>query len=242
MKRKYDVIGYIVALVILILLVGSTSITNAETKIKASTSTDLAASGANTTILRLIPRYEIKTPDLWFEAAAEATTVINNSGSAAIRENFATLAHKRGPYVAAGGVVTSVYSATNVRAITTNLSMEIEIRRGRKVFHSYLSGISLAAAGDDYALGLSGTHEVTTDAVADGVDFDVEDEFKRLRISFESYPREMDAVADVVNETISVNYNLDGLALKSVGFDFLSEVKANDITCTSDMSYRKGGD
>ena len=241
MKTKNEIIGCIVTLVLVLFLLCSTGIASADTEIKASTSTNLSASGAGTTILRLIPIYEVKPPDLWFEANAEATTVINNSGSATIKEGYAAMASTNGPTVVAGGAVTSFYSATNVREIKVNLSSEVEVKRGKNVLHTYVSGISLASPDADYELGLSGSHEVTTDAVAGGVDFDVEEQLKRLRFSFEAYPRVMDPVADVVNETIGVNYNIGRESVKSYGFDFSSEIEANDITCTSSMSYKKGG-
>ena len=248
-KKYYAIIGCIVTLTLLLL--GCTSIAVADTEIVASTKTNLSTSGGDLVVLRLIPKYEVKTPDLCFIANGEATTVINHSGSVQIEENYAALASKKGSKVTAGGMVTSTYSATNVKEIKTNLSSEVVVKKGKNVLHTYVSGISLAYPGPnlgqglgleqaDYELGLSGSHSVETTAI--GADLSADAEFQRIRMSFEAYPRQMDPPVDVVTETINVNYKMEDDVLSSIGFDFSNVIEANDITCTSSMIYMRGGE
>nr|QNO54492.1 hypothetical protein ILIMKHIM_00021 [Methanosarcinales archaeon ANME-1 ERB7] len=185
MKKRLGVIGCIVIL----LLVGSTNIALAYTEIIASTETELSTPGADCVILELIPKYEVVTPNLCFEANGKATTVIYNSRSASIDESYATFAVKNGPYVTNGGAMTSTYSATNANEIKTNLGSEIEVKKGENAFHTSVSGISLAFPGpcldqeQDYELGLSGSHQVMTDAIFTG------------KLPFVAYPKEMDGEA-----------------------------------------------
>jgi hypothetical protein len=237
--------GIIIGCIVILLLVGCTNIALADTEIEASTKTNITTSGGDIVVLRLIiPKYEVKTPDLCFIANGEATTVINHSGSAQIEENYVATAVKKGPNVVAGGMVTSTYSATNVKEIKTNISSEVEVKKGKNVLHTYVSGISLAYPGPcsqaDYELGLYGSHQVKTDAIFRGIISDAE--FQKIRMSFEAYPRQMDPPADVVTETINVNYNMEEGVISSIGFDFLNKIEANDITCTSSMIYMRGGE
>jgi len=243
MKKKLSIIGCVVTL---LLLLSSTDIVWAGTEIVAFTKTELSTYGGDIVILKLIPMYEVEAPYLSFEATGEVTTVINNSGSASIEESYVTFAATNGPNVIAGGMVTSTYSATNVYEIKTNLSSEISVKKGKNALYTSVSGISLAYPGpclgqeQDYELGLFGSHQVKTDAIFTGMISDAK--FQKLKLSFELYPIEMDPPADFVNEEISLKFQtIDGV-LNGYGFDFSNEIEANDITCTSSMTYKKGGD
>ena len=221
------------------------SVVCAYTEIVASTNTELYVSDTNTTVLRLIPTYKVETSDLTFEANAKITTVINNNGSASIEEKYAAWAVKSGPRTISGAVVSNSYSATNVTEIKTNMSTETVVKKGKYVVRTSVSGISLASPGPnqtdaDYELTLSGSHVVKTTGVAAGRGSTTDDEFERIRISFETCPREMDPPAEV-KEEIKVSYNYVGGELDIYGYDYSNEVKANDITCTSSMIYMKGG-
>lgn len=215
----------------------------AGTSIVASTDSELSISGVCTKVLRLLPEYEVTTPDLTFEAGAKVTTVVNNSGSAVIAAKYVAWGGRNGATVNAGGIVSSTFSATNVMAVTSNLSSEVSVKRGKNVVHTSVSGISLANIGPeqtDYEFGLSGSHMVRTNAVAPGVGSSANDEFERIRISFEAYPTETDIPADITQST-NLLYNIEDGVLKGYGFDYFNEAVANDITCSSSMNYRKGG-
>ena len=249
MKKGYAIIGCIITLTLLLLC--STNVVLADTEISASTKTNLSTSGGDIVVLRLIPIHEVKTRDLSFIAKGEATTVIKHTGSAWIENNYASMASKKGSEVTAGGAVTSFYSATNVEEIKTTISSEVGVKRGKNVLHTYASGISLAYPGPDlgqglgleqadYELGLFGSHSVETTAV--GSDLSEDEEFQRIRMSFETYPRQMDPPADVVTEEIKLNFNMVDGVVNNIGFDFLNEIEANNITCTSGMIYMRGGE
>lgn len=243
MKKRLSIIGCVVTL---LLLLSSTDIVLAGTEIVAFTKTELSTYEGDIVILKLIPMYEVEAPYLCFEANGEVTTVINNSGSASIEESYVTFAATNGPNVVAGGMVTSTYSATNVTEIKTTLSSEISVKKGKNALHTSVSGISLAYPGpcldqeQDYELGLFGSHQVKTDAIFTGTISDAE--FQKIKISFELYPIEMDPPADLVNEEISLKYQMIDGVLSGYGFDFSNEIEANDITCTSSMTYIQGGD
>ncbi len=250
-NRKKSFFSLSVAIAIVLFLCLSISISipistvSAYTKIQASTKTGLSTSDdGGLVVLRLKPTYEVKTPDLWFEAKGEATTVINHSGSASIQENYAALATKKGSKVIAGGAVTIFYSATNVREIKTNLSSEVSVKRGKNVVRTSVSGISLASPGPqtdaDYELSLSGSHQVTTDAAPVRTESSPDTGGFKIITSFEKYTGQMDFPADIVTEVINLNSNIEDGVL-NYGYNYLSKVKANDITCLSSMIYRKGG-
>ena len=215
----------------------------AGTSIVASTDSKLSISSVCTKVLRLLPEYEVTTPDLTFEAGAKATTVVNNSGPAVIAAKYVAWGERNGPTVSAGGIVSTTFSATNVMAVTSSLSSEVSVKRGKNVVHTYVSGISLANIGpeqSDYEFGLSGSHVVRTNAVAPGVGSSANGEFERIRISFEAYPTETDIPADITQST-NLFYNIEDGVLNGYGFDYFNEAVANDITCSSSMNYRKGG-
>jgi hypothetical protein len=111
--------------------------------------------------------------------------------------------------------------------------------------HTSVSGIGLANIDPegqaDYEFGLSGSHVVKTNAVYPGIGSSANEEFERIRISFEACPIESDIPFDI-NQGTDLVYNIENGVLKGYGFDYFSEVNANDITCTSSMSYKKGGD
>ena len=249
MIRKKSFFSLIAAISIVLILSLSIPIStvSAYTEIYASTKTGLSSSGGDLTVLRLKPAYEVKTRDLTFEAKGLATTVINHSGSVRINENYAAMGVKNGPKVIAAGSVTCFYSATNVREVKMNLSSEVSVKRGENIVRTSVSGTSLASPGPqtdaNYELSLSGSHEVTTDAapVITELNSDYTDEFDKIRISFEAFPRQMDPPADVVTELLNVNYKIEDGVLSGYGYDYFSIVEANDITCTSSMNYRKGG-
>lgn len=249
MIEKKSFLSLIAAISIVLILCLSIPIStvSAYTKIHASTQTGLASSGGDLTVLRLKPAYEVKTRDLTFEAKGVATTVINHSGSVTIIENYAALATKKGSKVLAGGSITCFYSATNVREIRINLSSNVRVTRGENIVRTSVSGTSLASPGPqtdaNYVLSLSGSHKVTTDAAPVGTESgsDYTEEFENIRISFEAFPRQMDPPADVVTELLNVNYKIEDGVLSGYGYDYFSIVEANDITCTSSMNYRKGG-
>jgi hypothetical protein len=203
----------------------SIPIVTAGTSVVASTYTKLSISTAEDKVLRLIPKYVVNTPDLGFEAGAKATTVVNK--------------------VSAGGMVSNAFSATNVKEVKSNMSCETEVKKGKNVVHTSVSGISLAnidpEGQGDYVFGLSGSHITKTNAIAPGVGSTANEEFERIRISFEAYPIESDILADI-NQSTNLVYNIENGVLNGYGFDYFSEVNANDITCTSSMSYKKGGD
>lgn len=249
-KQKKSFLSLFVAISVVLFLCFIISISinipistvSAYTKINASTKTDLSTSGGDLTVLRLKPAYDVKTPDLWFEAEGEATTVINASSSASIQQNYAALATKKGQKVIAGGAVTCFYSATNVKEIKTNLSSEVSVKRGMNVVRTSVSGTSLASPGRtdaDYEFSLSGSHRVTTDAAPVITESKPDADAFKIITSFENYTRQMDFPADIT-EVIKVTSNMEDGVL-SYGYDYASIVKANDITCTSSMSYRKGG-
>jgi hypothetical protein len=215
----------------------------AGTSIVASTDSKLSISGVGTKVLRLLPEYKVTTPDLTFEAGAKATTVVNNSGPAVIAQKYVAWGERNGATVSAGGIVSNTFSATNVMAVTSNLSSEVSVKRGKNVVHTSVSGISLANIGpeqSDYEFGLSGSHMVRTNAVAPGVGSSANGEFERIRISFEAYPTETDIPADITQST-NLLYNIENGVLSGYGFDYFNEAVANDITCSSSMNYRKGG-
>ena len=254
-NRKKSIFSLIAAIAMVLLLCLSISISinipisivSASTKIHASTKTSLSTSGGDLVVLRLKPAYDVKTRDLWFEAEGEATTVINSSGSTSIEQNYAALATKRGPKVTAGGAVSIFYSATNVKEIKTNLSSEVSVKRGKNVVRTSVSGTSLASPGPqtdaDYEFSLSGSHKVTTDAAPIRTESgsNYTEEFEKIRISFEAFPRQMDPPADIVTEVLRLNYNIEDGVLNGYGYGYASKIEANDITCTSSMFYRKGG-
>ncbi len=189
--------------------------------------------------------YKVTTPDLTFEAGAKATTVVNNSGPAMIEQEYIAWGGSNGPTVSAGGRVSTTFSATNVMAVTSNMSSEVSVKRGKNVVHTSVSGISLANVGPEQSnceFGLSGSHMVRTNAVAPGVGSSANGEFERIRISFEAYPTETDIPADITQST-NLLYNIEDGVLNGYGFDYFNEAVANDITCSSSMNYRKeGGD
>lgn len=222
----------------------SIPIVTAGTSVVASTDTKLSIYSLDTKILRLVPKYEVTTPDLTFEANAKATTVINNSGPATIVEKYVAWCERNGPKVSGGGMVSNAFSATNVKEVKSNMSCETEVKNGKNVVHTSVFGISLAnidpEGQSDYEFGLSGSHMVKTNAGALGVGSTADEEFERIRISFEAYPIESDIPADI-NQSTNLVYNIENGVLNGYGFDYFSEVNANDITCTSSMSYKKGG-
>lgn len=217
----------------------------AGTSVVASTDSKLSISGVGTKVSRLLPEYEVTTPDLTFEAGAKATTVINNSGPAVIAEKYIVLGEMNGPKVSAGGRVSNAFSATNVMTVTSNLSSEVAVKGGGKnVVHTSVSGISLANIDpeqqSDYEFGLSGSHIVQTNAVAPGVGSSADEEFERIRVLFEAYPTDSDIPADITQST-NLLYNIENGVLNGYGYDYFSIVTANEITCTSSMIYRRGG-
>ena len=218
-------------------------IATAGTSVVASTDTKLSIYSLDTKILRLVPKYVVTTPDLTFEAGAKATTVISNSGPATIVEKYVAWAERNGPTVSSGGMVSNAFSATNAKEVKTNMSCETEVKNGKNVVHTSVSGISIANIDPegqaDYVFGLSGSHVVKTNAVYPGIGSS--SEFERIRISFEACPIESDIPFDI-NQGTDLVYNIENGVLKGYGFDYFSEVNANDITCTSSMSYKKGGD
>ena len=225
----------------------SIPIATAGTSVVASTYTKLSISTAEDKVLRLIPKYVVNTPDLGFEAGAKATTVVNNSGPATIEQNYVAWGERNGPKVSAGGMVSNAFSATNVKEVKSNMSCETEVKKGKNVVHTSVSGISLANIDPeeqtDYVWGLSGSHITKTNAVAPGVGSTANEEFERIRISFEAYPIETDIIPADINQRTNLVYNMENGVLNGYGFDYFSEVAANDITCTSSMSYKMvGGD
>jgi hypothetical protein len=244
MIRKRNLSILMMSIFILSLSFGiSIPIVIAGTSIVASTDSELSISSVCTKVLRLLPEYKVTTPDLTFEAGAKATTVINNSGSAVLAAKYVAWGGSNGPTVSAGGMVSNAFSATNVMAVTSNMSSEVSVKRGKNVVHTYVSGISLANIGPEqteYEFGLSGSHMVRTNAVAPGVGSSANDEFERIRIAFEAYPTETDIPADITQST-NLRYNIEDGVLKGYGFDYFNEAVANDITCSSSMNYRKGG-
>jgi hypothetical protein len=223
----------------------SIPIVTAGTSVVASTDTKLSIYSLDTKVLRLVPKYVVTTPDLTFEANAKATTVVNNSGPATIEQNYVAWGERNGPTVSAGGMVSNAFSATNVKEVKSNMSCETEVKNGKNVVHTSVSGISLAnidpEGQGDYEFGLSGSHVVKTNAIYPGIGSTANEEFERIRISFEAYPTETDIPADI-NQRTDLVYNIENGVLHGYGFDYFSEVNANDITCTSSMSYKKGGD
>jgi hypothetical protein len=216
----------------------------AGTSVVASTDTALSISGVGTKVLRLLPEYEVTTPELTFEAGAKATTVVNNRGYALIVAKYVAWGERNGPTVSAGGIVSNAFSATNVMTVTSNMSSEVSVKRGKNVVHTSVSGISLANIDQeqqsDYEFGLSGSHLVQTNAVAPGVGSSADEEFERIRVLFEAYPTETEIPADITKST-NLLYNIENGVLNGYGYDYFSIVKANDITCTSSMNYRRGG-
>ena len=223
----------------------SIPIVTAGTSVVASTDTKLSIYSLDTKVLRLVPKYEVTTPDLTFEAGAKATTVVNNSGPATIEQKYVAWAERNGLTVSGGGMVSNAFSATNVKEVKSNMSCETEVKNGKNVVHTSVSGISLAnidpEGQGDYEFGLSGSHVVKTNAIYPGIGSSANEEFERIRISFEAYPIESDIPADI-NQSTNLVYNIENGVLNGYGFDYFSEVNANDITCTSSMSYKKGGD
>jgi hypothetical protein len=222
----------------------------AGTSVVASTYTKLSISISESEdkVLRLIPKYEVYTPDLGFGANAKATTVVNNSGPATIEQKYVAWAERNGPKVNGGGAVSNAFSATNAKKVESNMSCETEVKKGKNVVHTSVSGISLANIDPvedeqaDYVFGLSGSHITKTDALYPGVGSNAIEEFERIRISFEAYPFESNIPADI-NQHTNLVYNIEDGVLNGYGFDYFSEVAANDITCIASMSYKKvGGD
>ena len=222
----------------------SIPIATAGTSVVASTYTKLSISTAEDKVLRLIPKYVVNTPDLGFEAGAKATTVVNNSGPATIEQKYVAWGERNGPKVSAGGAVSNAFSATNAKEVKSNMSCETEVKKGKNVVHTSVSGISLANIDPeeqtDYVFRLSGSHITKTNAVAPGIGSTANEEFERIRISFEAYPIESDILADI-NQSTNLVYNIENGVVNGYGFDYFSEVNANDITCTSSMSYKKVG-
>ena len=243
-KRNLSIL--MLSIIVLSLSSGiSIPIVTAGTSVVASTYTKLSISTAEDKVLRLIPKYVVNTPDLGFEANAKATTVVNNSGPATIEQKYVAWGERNGPKVSAGGMVSNAFSATNVKEVKSNMSCETEVKKGKNVVHTSVFGISLAnidpEGQGDYVFGLSGSHVVKTNAGAPGVGSTANEEFERIRISFEACPIESDIPFDI-NQGTDLVYNIENGVLKGYGFDYFSEVNANDITCTSSMSYKKGGD
>jgi hypothetical protein len=146
--------------------------------------------------------------------------------------------------VRAGGMISNACSASSATKVTSNLSSEVEVKGGANVVHTSVAGMALAnilKEQVEYELGLSGAHLVQTNSVAPGVG--THPEFEKIKITFEAFPTESEIPADI-NQTVNVVYNIEDGTLKGYGYDFFNEVTANDITCTSSMSYKKvgGGD
>ncbi|RJS70101.1 hypothetical protein CW713_01490 [Methanophagales archaeon] len=243
-KKRYLFTLWISTVILSLTFGAGIPITIAGTSVVASTETKLSTVNNDSAILRLLPKYEVTTPDLGFEASAKATTVINNSGPVTIVEEYVAWGERNGPAVSAGGMVSNSFSATNVEEAKTNMSCETEVKKGKGIVHTSVLGISLANIDPEgqaeYELGLSGSHMVKTNAVYPGIGSSANEEFEKIRISFEAYPTETNIPADI-NQSTNLVYNIENGVLNGYGFDYFSEVAANDITCTSSMSYRKVG-
>jgi len=216
----------------------------AATEASAFTNSILSSYGSAFSSAKTISTNHITTPDIDFKSNGAITTELatSNDGNTKIGQNLYFLGTS-GVGFGGYGLVSQSVEGTNVNSMISKMSVgggsTVSQSNDNTKVESTSSGVGLANPGTtDYEFALSGGHNtLTTGGVAPVPIYMTDETSKEFSVTFEPYSFNLDLPADVLNEDVSVNFQIQNNMLAAAGYDFKRDMTMGDVSCNTEMDY-----